>query len=213
MPCSVPANTARMQLELFFVPSFSQTGNRLPLSSQKRAEGKKSDNKPWSYLGVLQGKFREAEQARQKGIKTIETPSKADDPVGKLAELHNFRLQPPQELHFYLDTFRKGGMHHPLNYYRNRRICFDEEQGTPEHRLRALRLISIYRHQARYEVPCFCSRSLHHRHSRCSFAAINVRQKSEIFRKGWLSQDSREWRWALDAAGELIRHSYGVAKH
>lgn len=87
MPCSVPANTARMQLELFFVPSFSQTGKRLPLSSQKRAQGKKSDNKPWSYLGVLQGKFREAEQARQKGIKTIETPSKADDPVGKLAGL------------------------------------------------------------------------------------------------------------------------------
>lgn len=33
-----------------------------------------------------------------------------------------------QELHFYLDFFRRCGIHHPLSYYRTRKLRFEEEQ-------------------------------------------------------------------------------------
>ncbi|GAA5829814.1 hypothetical protein JCM3770_005370, partial [Rhodotorula araucariae] len=35
------------------------------------------------------------------------------------------------EFLYYLSTFRKYGMHHPLNWYRNRRACALEERASP----------------------------------------------------------------------------------
>lgn len=35
-----------------------------------------------------------------------------------------------QEYHYYLETFRKHGLYHPLNWYRTRRINHEEEQAA-----------------------------------------------------------------------------------
>lgn len=47
-----------------------------------------------------------------------------------VSRLNASSLRGTQELHVYLDSFRRGGIKHPLNYYRNRRVCYDEEIGS-----------------------------------------------------------------------------------
>lgn len=120
-----------IQLEVFFTPSFAQLIQRPPPEQRSNNNGTKLGNLPWSYTGVLQGKFRAAEEARKQGIKIIDVPCQADDPVSadQIISACADTDYDFQELHFYLDSFRKGGMKHPLNYYRNRKVCFDEEQG------------------------------------------------------------------------------------
>ncbi|CAD6578976.1 MAG: hypothetical protein CYPHOPRED_000767 [Cyphobasidiales sp. Tagirdzhanova-0007] len=74
----------------------------------------KAGKKPWSYAGEFQKRMQIADGMRQRGETTVTVPKKEEDP----------------ECIFYLESFKKGGIKHPLNYYKTRRICYDEERSS-----------------------------------------------------------------------------------
>jgi len=92
-------------LDGFLIPSFAQVVR--PDLDQIRGQR----TQPWTYPGEFLKRLRLLEARRQQG-QPLWRPSRQEDP----------------ELHFYLDYFEKSGIHHPLSYYRTRKLRFEDEQ-------------------------------------------------------------------------------------
>jgi hypothetical protein len=83
--------------------------------------------------GVLKAKLNRLDGLRQRGELDVKKDV-ANDPVRSrdedLAEAIELILPLRKELAYYIQTFTKHGIRHPLNYYKSRPASFNEEKGV-----------------------------------------------------------------------------------